>query len=132
MEEYSGYLYLLSTFNRMKKSFVHIHNQFMYIYSSMYSDAPKVVVSMEKATVTPIADDANKRAGYYGFRMCFPATYDREFYTTSEQERDEWMAKIREMTEVRKIEDYSDIREKIGEGRFATVYRVGDGGVCEG
>ena len=34
------------------------------------------------------------------------------------------MAHIREMTEVRKIEDYFDIREKIGEGRFATVYRV--------
>lgn len=32
---------------------------------------------------------------------------------------------IRDMTEVRKIEDYYDIREKIGEGRFATVYRVG-------
>lgn len=56
--------------------------------------------------------------------MQFPATYDREFYATSESERDEWITMIRDMTEVRQIEDYFDIREKIGEGRFATVYRV--------
>ena len=71
-----------------------------------------------------ISEETNKRSGYYGFRMQFPATYDREFYATSESERDEWIAMIRDMTEVRQIEDYFDIREKIGEGRFATVYRV--------
>ena len=71
-----------------------------------------------------ITEVTNKRSGYYGFRMQFPATYDREFYATSESERDEWIAMIRDMTEVRQIEDYFDIREKIGEGRFATVYRV--------
>ena len=71
-----------------------------------------------------ITEETNKRSGYYGFRMQFPATYDREFYATSESESDEWIAMIRDMTEVRQIEDYFDIREKIGEGRFATVYRV--------
>ena len=57
--------------------------------------------------------------------MQFPATYNREFFTTSQQECQDWVNVIRDMTEVRKIEDYYDIREKIGEGRFATVYCVG-------
>lgn len=134
IKEHAGTLYVLSVFNRMKKSFVRIHNQFLYIYASIYAEAPTTVVSMEKATVAPyiclisvivsVNDESNKRSGYFGFRMQFPATYDREFYTTSESERDEWIAVIRDMTEVRKIEDFFDIREKIGEGRFATVYRV--------
>ena len=51
MKEYSGELYTASLFNRMKKNFVRIHNQFMYIYSNVYAQAPNVVVSMEKATV---------------------------------------------------------------------------------
>ena len=72
-----------------------------------------------------IDDGSNRRSGYYGFRMQFPATYNREFFTTSQQECQDWVNVIRDMTEVRKIEDYYDIREKIGEGRFATVYRVG-------
>ena len=72
-----------------------------------------------------VTDETNKRSGYFGFRMQFPATYDREFYTTSQSERDEWITHIRDMTEVRRIEDFYDIREKIGEGRFAAVYRVG-------
>ena len=119
----------------MKKNFVRIHNQFMYIYSNIYAPAPSAVVSMEKATVEPsilwngvmhrINDDTNRRTGYYGFRMQFPATYNREFFTTSEQECKEWIDIIRDMTEVRKIEDYYNIREKNGEGRFAEVYRVG-------
>lgn len=53
VKEHSGVLYTLSTFNRMKKSFVRIHNQFLYIYSSIYSNAPNTVVSMEKAIVEP-------------------------------------------------------------------------------
>ena len=109
-----------------------IHNQFMYIYPSMMANAPKVVVSMEKATVSPITEETSKHAGYFGFRMCFPATYDREFFTPSKQSCDEWMTHIREMTEVRKVEDFFDIREKIGEGRFATVYRVCEKWGCEG
>lgn len=53
MKEHSGPLYVLSVFNRMKKNFVRIHNQFLYIYSSIYAEAPTTVVSMEKATVAP-------------------------------------------------------------------------------
>ena len=53
MKEYSGELYTASIFNRMKKNFVRIHNQFMYIYSNIYAPAPSAVVSMEKATVEP-------------------------------------------------------------------------------
>ena len=56
--------------------------------------------------------------------MQFPAIYNREFYTRSEKERDEWISHIRETTNVRKIEDYYDIRETIGEGKFAIVKRV--------
>lgn len=125
----------------MKKNFVRIHNQFMYIYSNVYAQAPNVVVSMEKATVEMyprgkgvsrrIDDGSNRRSAYYGFRMQFPATYDREFFTTSQQECQDWVNVIRDMTEVRKIEDYYDIREKIGEGRFATVYRVAIAGRSE-
>ena len=85
-------------------------------------------MSVRFACERRITDETNKRSGYFGFRMQFPATYDREFYTTSQSERDEWIARIRDMTEVRHIEDFYDIREKIGEGRFAAVYRVGVGG----
>ena len=101
----------------------------------MYSDSPSTVVSMEKAIVDPywlnsqwvknsIEEESNRRPGYYGFRMQFPATYNREFYTTSDQDRQTWISNIRDMTEVRKIEDYYDIRELIGTGNFAKVYRV--------
>ena len=71
-----------------------------------------------------IEEESNRRPGYYGFRMQFPATYNREFYTTSDQDRQTWISNIRDMTEVRKIEDFYDIRELIGTGNFAKVYRV--------
>ena len=58
VKEHSGWLFTLSTFNRMKKCFVRIHNQFLYIYPSLYSEAPSTVVSMEKATVSPWVSEA--------------------------------------------------------------------------
>lgn len=71
-----------------------------------------------------VEEESNRRPGYFGFRMQFPATYNREFFTTSDQDRQTWISNIRDMTEVRKIEDYYDIREMIGKGNFAEVYRV--------
>ena len=61
---------------------------------------------------------------YLGFRIQFPSAYDQEFYVTSEEDRQAWMKAIQDVSGVRRIEDYYEIREKIGEGRFAEVYRV--------
>lgn len=69
--------------------------------------------------------DTPKNPKYFGFRVQFPAAYDRDFYTTSEEDRLAWVKAIQDVSGVRKIEDYYDICEKIGEGRFAEVYRVG-------
>ena len=62
----------------------------------------------------------------------FPAAYDKEFFCTSEEERKNWMKTIQDVSGVRRIEDYYSIREKIGEGRFAEVYRVCEKWGCEG
>lgn len=68
--------------------------------------------------------DNSKNTKYFGFRIQFPAAYDREFFASSEEERSIWVKAIQEVAGVRRIEDYYDICEMIGEGRFAEVYRV--------
>ena len=69
-----------------------------------------------------MADDKNSK--YFGFILQFPAAYEKYLYCTSPKERETWMKVIEDASGVRLINDYYDIREKIGEGRFATVYRV--------
>ena len=66
----------------------------------------------------------DKNSKYFGFRIQFPAAYDREFYASSEEERSGWVKAIQEVAGGRHIEDYYDVCEMIGEGRFAQVYRV--------
>ena len=56
--------------------------------------------------------------------MIFPATYNQEFYANSEKQRDEWISHIRETTNIRNFDDYYDLREEIGKGKYGTVYRV--------
>ena len=75
--------------------------------------------------------DASRNPRYFGFRIRFPAAYDRDFFAGSEEERVRWVAAIQGVSGVRRIEDFYDICEKIGEGRFAEVYRVGLEGACE-
>lgn len=70
-----------------------------------------------------MADERNPK--YFGFVLQFPAAYEKYLYCASEQEREVWMKTIEDVSGVRRIEDYYDLREKIGEGRFAMVYRVG-------
>ena len=48
---FAGPLYIQSTFNRMKKRYVSIKNQFMYIYSTDLPDRLKSVIFIENATV---------------------------------------------------------------------------------
>lgn len=69
-----------------------------------------------------MVDDKNPK--YFGFVLQFPAAYEKYLYCLTSKERDVWIKTIEDVSGVRKIEDYYDIREKIGEGRFATVYRV--------
>lgn len=66
-----------------------------------------------------------KNAKYFGFTLQFPAAYDQTFYTTTEADRASWAKTIEEASGVRRFGDFYDLREKIGEGRFAEVYRVG-------
>ena len=66
-----------------------------------------------------------KNAKYFGFTLQFPAAYDQTFYTTTESDRASWVKTIEEASGVRRFGDFYDLREKIGEGRFAEVYRVG-------
>lgn len=65
-----------------------------------------------------------KNAKHYGFCLQFPSSSEKHFYCQTQSERETWMQTIEDASGVRKIEDYYDIREKIGEGRFATVFRV--------
>ena len=44
----------------------------------------------------------------------------------SEEERTGWMKAIQDVSGVRRFEDYYEKGTKIGEGRFAVVYRVCD------
>lgn len=54
------------------------------------------------------------------------------FFCTTEAEQTQWIKAITDVSGVRRIEDYYDIRERIGEGRFANVYRVCEKWGCEG
>lgn len=118
----------------MNHLFARVHNNFLYLYNTQSSETPSSVLYLEKTTcklwvmrcdgMCRLPVDTPKNPKYFGFRVQFPAAYDRDFYTTSEEDRLAWVKAIQDVSGVRKIEDYYDICEKIGEGRFAEVYRV--------
>lgn len=134
MKEFCGQLWQQTHFS-MNHLFARVHNNFLYLYNTQSSETPSSVLYLEKTTcklwvmrcdgMCRLPVDTPKNPKYFGFRVQFPAAYDRDFYTTSEEDRLAWVKAIQDVSGVRKIEDYYDICEKIGEGRFAEVYRVG-------
>lgn len=132
VKERSGELFQISHFNSMSKVFARIHNNFLYLFANRYSEIPVHVFYLEKVVVKKlgyvlsvmIRMTDEKNAKYLGFCLQFPSSAEKHFYCQTESEREMWMHTIEDASGVRKIEDYYDIREKIGEGRFATVFRV--------
>ncbi|OAO12156.1 protein kinase [Blastocystis sp. ATCC 50177/Nand II] len=122
VKEYSGELFQVARFNSLARCFARIHNNFLYVFNTPSAETPSDVCFLEKATVRKNNGDP-KSSRHFGFVIQFPAAYDKEFFCATEEEQSQWMKAITDVSGVRRIEDYYDIREKIGEGRFAEVYR---------
>eukprot|EP00924_Labyrinthula_sp_SR-Ha-C_P007413 augustus_masked-scaffold_24-processed-gene-2.23-mRNA-1 protein AED:0.11 eAED:0.11 QI:0/-1/0/1/-1/1/1/0/650 len=101
-----------------------LSDQVMCYFLHKHKKKPKGVIMLPGSLIKPL-----ENANYgYGFEIKSPIyaekiTYlTRTFYASSKEERDEWFSLLSQSSETKDFFTHYDKREKIGAGKFATVY----------
>ena len=119
-----GELYTLSRLHKLNKRYVYIRSSFMYYYESESSSGPDNIYFLGNCEVEQVTNSYMENKGYYGFSLKFPEHETaEEFYTRNKQDLDTWIYLIKQVTTVRQLTDTYEVLGKIGEGKFAIVYK---------
>ena len=121
----SGYIYTLSTFNKIHKHLIVIYNRFLYYYEGVTSNhITDTIYPLLNCHVEITHNEFMEKQEYYGFSIQFPGFSNPVvFYVPSTQERTTWMSIIEKMSKVRSFEEEYHMLSKIGEGKFGIVYK---------
>ena len=84
---------------------------------------PSHVLFLEGCFVEPVNHEERNRQCRYGIEIILSeeAHKSRFLYASSSAQRQQWMDAIRYHANVHSVEDYYDIREELGVGRFSSV-----------
>jgi hypothetical protein len=105
--------------NEFENNFFVLDKGFLFCYKDPRASYPYELVCIEGLYTDVITDcDQFDR---FGIRLTFVSELklERIFYVSSRASRDEWIIAINRAMAVRVIEDYYEIGEKIGQGKYS-------------
>ena len=104
------------------KVFVTLRNSMLLAYVSPASALPSSVIFLEGCYVDMV-QDYDEGMGF-GFIIShqYETFQDVYFWAVTAAEREEWIARIQQVANSRRIEDFYQIQDKIGNGRFSAVF----------
>ena len=104
------------------KVFVTLRNSMLLAYTSPSSALPSNIIFLEGCYVDVI-QDYEENLGY-GFVIShqFETFQEVAFWAITAAEREEWITRVQQFANSRKVDDFYQLQEKIGNGRFSNVY----------
>eukprot|EP01138_Halocafeteria_seosinensis_P010784 gb/GECG01011014.1/.p1 GENE.gb/GECG01011014.1/~~gb/GECG01011014.1/.p1 ORF type:complete len:1451 (+),score=219.92 gb/GECG01011014.1/:1-4353(+) len=122
MLEKSGALYKVGArFRKLTKRWYYLEQNFLYWYTRQKDSTPRGVLFLEDSYVKPV-DDGYK--GYYGISIHTSSAHGERtkvLYAKSPQDRDEWLAALRQACRAVPFDEDYEEQEEIGRGRFSQV-----------
>lgn len=117
----SGFLYLKSGEKLMNKYGI-LQDSFLLLYENTNSKYPYEVIFMEGCYIDIIGDYyiTNK----FGISISHQSPNFGEIllWTDSRKERDDWLKSLESASRYRKFQEFYNLGEKIGHGKFSDVY----------
>lgn len=104
------------------KVFVTLRNSMLLAYTAPSSALPSNVLFLEGCYVDMI-QDYEEGLGF-GFLIShqFETFQEVAFWAVTAAEREEWIARIQQVANSRKVDNFYHLQDKIGNGRFSSVY----------
>ena len=116
-----GYLYKLCTNGKIKKILVKLINNHLYYFKNEETAHYGMDCLIRVFIKESYPREINGKY-YYCFILIFKKK-EKEFYIDSEEEYKNWLKILKKVLHCEDINDLYDIKDKIGEGRFAHVYK---------
>ena len=116
-----GYLYKLSSKGKIKKIFVKLINNHLYYFKDKESSHNGLDCLIKVFIKESYPREINNK--YYYCFILIIMKKEKEFYVDSENEYKNWLKIFKKVLHSEDVNELYDIQNKIGEGRFANVYK---------
>ena len=106
-----------------------LHANFLYVFKNHLNTKPRHVILLQGCQIKTFSkhDDENKK---YGIELVIGINTIRHqtkiLFASTEKEQYRWINALKQSADAFVIEDFFNIHEKLGSGKFSTVYRATD------
>ena len=116
-----GYLYRISESGKIKKLWFRLINKHLFYFKSKDSAHSGMNCLIKVFIKESFAREINNK-DYYCFTLIF-GKKEKEYFVDNEEDYLVWLKIFRKLLHCENIKDLYDIQNKIGEGKYATVYK---------
>ena len=116
-----GYLYRISESGKIKKLWFRLINKHLFYFKSKDSVHSGMNCLIKVFIKESYAREINNK-DYYCFTLIF-GKKEKEYFVDNEEDYLVWLKIFRKLLHCENIKDLYDIKSKIGEGKYATVYK---------
>ena len=117
-----GYLYKLSDSGKMKKLWFKLINKHLFYFKSKDSTHNGIHCLIHAFIKESYAREINDK-DYYCFSLIF-GKKEKEYFVDNEKDYLLWLKIFKKILHCENIKDLFEIKEKIGEGKYACVYKA--------
>ena len=116
-----GYLYRISESGKIKKLWFRLINKHLFYFKSKDCVHSGMNCLIKVFIKESFAREINNK-DYYCFTLIF-GKKEKEYFVDNEEDYLVWLKIFRKLLHCENIKDLYDIQNKIGEGKYATVYK---------
>lgn len=125
-ETKTGWLTQKSRNEESKKLFAILRSNTLLLYLSSASPFPCNVIFLEGCFIDPVVEFSQGNMHGLSISHVYEDFKPMSFWTNTKQERDQWLMRLQTAAKARKIDEFYELKERIGSGKFSDVYSTAE------
>lgn len=121
-EAKSGWLMEKTRSADYKKVYAVLRSSTLLLYPSPAAALASKVVFLEGCFIEPLSEFSQGKNHGFSITHQYEGFKPMSFWTSSKKESDTWVMKLQGAAKARRLEDFYEILERIGSGKFSDVY----------
>lgn len=121
-EAKSGWLLEKTRTADFKKVYSVLRGNTLLLYSTPAASLASKVIFLEGCFIDPLSEFSQGKNHGFSITHQYEGFKPMSFWTSSRKERDNWVIKLQVSAKARRLEDFYELQERLGSGKFSDVY----------